>query len=190
MDSTIKKIFLSFVCVLVSIFPVFSQINNNEQVGIRFTLPQVAILDIEPETNSNVVFSMSPASEPGALPIINKTSNEELWLNYSSSHSNSQGARSVIAQITEGSLPDGIVLKLNASNYKGFKGNGSFGRSSGEVSLSSQPQTIIHSVGNCYTGDGVGNGHLLDFSLEISDYAQLNTIGETSLTILYTISDN
>lgn len=189
MDSA-KKIFFSFVFILISVFSVFSQIDNTEQAGVAFTLPQVAILDIEPETNSNVVFSMSPAAEPGALPRINKTSNEELWLNYSSSHPNSQGARSVIAQITEGALPDGIVLKLNASNYKGFSGAGSLGQSSGEVSLSSQPQTIIHSVGNCYTGDGVGNGHSLNFSLEIADYTQLNTIGETSLTILYTIRDN
>ena len=190
MNTIAKKILFTFLSIVFSVFSAFSQIDNTEEVGVVFSLPPVAILDIEPATNSNVVFSVSPATEPGALPRVDKTSNEELWLNYSCSHSNSQGGRSVIAQIGDGNLPDGILLKLKASNYRGISGDGKFGQSNGEVSLSTQPQTIIHSVGNCYTGDGTGNGHLLSFSLEISDYSKLNKIGESSLTILYTISDN
>jgi hypothetical protein len=36
----------------------------------------------------------------------------------------------------------------------------------------------------------VNNGHLLTFSLEVSDYSKIHAVDETAFTVLYTITDN
>jgi hypothetical protein len=166
-----------------------AQWNSEEELDVTFSIPAIALLDIEPSLNNTIYFSISAAIESGASPEIENTSNETLWLNYSSALESSFGSRTIVAQISGESLPDGITLNVQASQYTG-SGKGECGQSAGKVALSNQPQNIITNVRNCYTGDGEGNGHSLTFSIEVDDYSQISLADDTNFTILYTISDN
>ncbi len=186
--------FIILRLVLLNIFLVicstlaFSQWEEG-QINVRFSVPEIALVDIEPSQNNTINFSVLPASESGVSSSIQKTSNETLWVNYSSAVSDLNKNRSILAEIANGSLTEGITIFLEASAYSG-NGEGETGQSAGKISLSNQPKPIISNIGSCYTSDGTNNGHLLSFSIEISDYSKVFSSEESVFTVLYTISDN
>jgi len=167
----------------------YCQFGEDGELSVSFSLPPVALIDIEPDIDNNIVFSVIAPSESGTEPQIQEISGESLWINYSSALSNPQTSRSIVAEISTGALPDGVVLNVEASEYDGA-GDGQFGVSAGKISLNNQPQAIINNVGNCFTGDGTANGHMLTFSIEVADFSQIYSGEEYTCTILYTISDN
>jgi hypothetical protein len=159
------------------------------QINVHFSIPEIALIDIEPSFNNSVHFSITTSAEPGESPNVNESSDQELWINYSSAMKGENNSRKIVAEIVQGSLPDGIELFLEASVYKGT-GEGNFGEPIGRVNIGTQPRPIIAGIGSCYTGDGINNGHLLQFSIEISDYSKIHSGSESEFTILYTITDN
>lgn len=189
MKPIIKYILLFWVVILFYTKNASAQWEESD-LNVSFSIPPVALVDIEPAINNSIHFSVVPSTESGASPQIHKTSTgESLWINYSSALQNPQNTRSIVAEITGGILPVGVLLNVEASGFEG-NGKGQLGQSTGKVSLTNQPQAIITNVGNCFTGDGQNNGHLLTFSIEVSDYAKISTADEASFTILYTLSDN
>lgn len=188
MKSDIKYIFLFLGAFVFVINSAFAQWEEGE-LNVSFSLPPAALVDIEPDASNSIHFTVLPAAESGASPQIQPTTDQTLWLNYSSALVNPQNTRSIMAEITGGSLPEGVSLNVEALRHEGT-GGGQFGQPAGKVSLSSQPKAIITNVGNCFTGDGVNNGHKLTFSIEVSDYSKISAASETSFTILYTLSDN
>jgi hypothetical protein len=179
---------IAVLCMLFIYNEALSQWEEGE-INVNFSLPPVALIDIEPDVDNSIHFTISPATESGASPQVRESSAQTLWINYSSALANPQNTRSIIAEISGGGLPDGVSLNVEASKYQGM-GDGQFGQPAGKVTLSNQPRAIITNVGNCFTGDGENNGHLLTFSIEVSDYSQISAANETSFTILYTLSDN
>ena len=159
------------------------------QLDLNLSLPQVALIDIEPSANNSIHFSITPSPESGSPAIAEMTSGPDLWINYSSSLTSVQNSRSIIAEISQGSFPEGIALYIEASNYSGA-GRGQTGQSAGKVEITNQPAHILNSVGNCFTGDGVNNGHLITFSIAISDYSKIVASGDLNFMVLYTITDN
>ncbi|NCA79923.1 MAG: hypothetical protein EOM76_07040 [Sphingobacteriia bacterium] len=180
------KIFIILMLLLASNY-LYAQINQ-AQLNVYFSLPEVALLDLEPNLNNDVLFSIESNGESGSSASVHHSSTT-IWINYSSSLSGSQSSRTITAEISQGFLPEGILLFLQASEYSGT-GGGAFGHSSGKVALSSQPKPIITNIGNCFTGDGINNGHLLSFSVEISDYSKIVSVENSNLLVLYTITDN
>ena len=166
----------------------FSQ-SAERQKTVRLSIPEIAILDIEPSLNNSVYISLEQPGKPGVEAGFRKTGNETLWINYSSTLLNANNSRVIKAEILRGATPEGIELFLEASNYSG-NGDGRAGQSTGKVKLTNQPKPVITNIGNCYTGDGLMNGHLLSFSVEISNYSKIHSMNDTEFTILYTITDN
>ncbi len=186
-----KKIILK-TTVLLSVFLLTGQLAfpQTAELDASFSLPEKALMDIEPE-GSNINFSIDLAStEAGDSPEIQEAyTNDELWVNYSSSLPISGNARSVTAEIALGALPEGFSLFIQASAYTGT-GGGQHGQTAGKVEISGQPNTIITGIGNCFTGDGTGNGHLLTFSLEITNFSEVSSLENSSVVVSYTITDN
>jgi len=181
------KHLMVFLCAFFSINS-YAQWEEG-QISVYFSIPEIALVDIEPSLNNTVHFSIVSSADPGESPEISEPSGQEIWLNYSSAMKNENGSRKIVAEIVEGSLPDGIELYLEASAYRGT-GDGRLGQSSGRVSLGNQPRPVVAGIGSCYTGDGINNGHLLQFSIEITDYSMIHSGSETEFTILYTLTDN
>lgn len=181
-----NKKYIFIVLLLVSDFA-FSQIDE-AQLSVYFSLPEVALIDIEPSVNNDVHFTINSGIESGGSPSFQQSS-VDLWINYSSSLSSAQNSRSIVAEVSLGALPEGITLYLEASNYSG-NGGGHHGHGAGKIALSTQPKPIITGIGNSFTGDGVNNGHSLTFSIEISNYSEVVSVKNSNLLVLYTITDN
>lgn len=159
------------------------------QINVLFSLPEIALVDIEPSFNNSIHFTIVPSAESGGSPVVKESAEQQLWINYSSALSGDGNSRKIVAEISNGQLPKGVELLLEASGYSG-NGDGNLGQPSGEVSLGTQPRPVITSIGNCYTGDGINNGHSLSFSLNIVSYSEIQANQASEFTILYTITDN
>lgn len=162
---------------------------ENRHVAVNFPMPQVSLIDIEPDSNNSINFSIMPGENPGSAPIIVNSHSKELWLNYTSSLTGFQSTRMVTAEIANGTPPLGFKIFLEASAYYG-NGKGKLGTSAGKVELSQQPHPVILGIGNSFTGDGTNHGHRLIFNLEVSEYAEIKESDRASFTILYTLTDN
>jgi len=176
---------LAFVCMHT--LPLMAQWDNSS-INVRFSVPEIAVLDIEPNIG-NVEFSINAASEPGGEPEVVNKSNESIWINYSSAIRKNENTRSIKAEISEGVIPKGISFFIEASPASAF-GSKNQGSSAGKVKIAGAPKPIITGIGSCFTGDGVNMGHELKYVLEISDFTQIDAIGDHEFTVLYTITDN
>lgn len=149
---------------------------------VSFTLPQVALMDIEQATS--IPLNFTKPTEAGNR-LANPANNTTKWLNYTSAVA-SGGTRSITASINQ-AIP-GVDVKLQAAAASG-SGAGTLGTPSSQVTLSTTPTTIISGIGGAYTGNGVGNGHQLTLSLVPNTYTNLNTSNNT-VTVTYTITDS
>lgn len=152
------------------------------------TTPRLALIDIEPSSNNNVTLQITPSPEAGestgTFP-----ANSDLWINYTCAKSNSDPFKKVNVQVN-GTIPAGITLKIAASAATGF-GRGQRGTPTGSpVTLSNTPQTLISGIGGSFTGDGIGNGHQLTFTIDIPNFNILNVSPNTTLQVIYTLADN
>lgn len=181
------------IVVLFLLFQSFSEKArgqySEERVNLGISIPEVAIIDIEYMGSKSLEFEVVPPVISGGAPEVQQTNNSQLWINYSSAVASWGGKRSIVAQVINGNLPSGLSLFVQASSYKG-KGKGEFGSSVGKTAISSQPRPIVTNIGSCYTGNGLNNGHSLDFSLDITDFKKVTAMEATEFTILYTITDN
>lgn len=161
---------------------------NEDVHDVFFTIPEIAIVDVEPN-NSTVVLTFEQPNEAGAPVTIstNSTDNSK-WLNYSSSLSPSATTRNITAQITSGVVPTGVDLRLQTENYSGI-GQGVLGNSIGLITLNNTAQNIITGIGGSYTGDGANNGHQLTFSLSIDQYGLLDYDKSATIEVTFTITD-
>lgn len=194
MTNNIKAMRFTIKCIVVLtvILLCLNQIVWAQDFSVRVPVVfsennSFALLDIESLGDKSLEFSITPSSEAGASPVMQYDANKVLWLNYTSLIESS--LRSIKAKIDGGGLPEGLSLKVQASSFIGA-GEGTLGQPVGQIELTEQDKTIITGVGNCYTGDGVGNGHSLTFSLEVNDFSNLSSNNSSSITILYTIIEN
>lgn len=161
---------------------------NSDNINVRFSLPEIAVLDIEPGLG-NVEFNIAAPGLAGGEPVVEHVSSETVWINYTSAILKNGNRRSINAQISEGSIPDGISLYIEASVASAF-GSANQGNPVGKVQVTDQPRPIISGIGSCFTGDGIGKGHEIQYFLEISDFDQIKSIEDQVFTVLYTITDN
>ena len=185
MKGLVKNLIIWVIALLIAV-PVFSQ--SESIVNVRFSVPEIAVVDIEPELN-NIAFSVDASSDPGGKPVVQQVSGEPIWINYSSAIRKNGNKRSITAQISDSDVPDGISFYIDASPATAF-GSTNQGISAGKVLISTMPKPIITGIGSCYTGDGVNMGHEIKYSIDISDFTKIETVGDQVFTVLYTITDN
>ena len=188
MNTFLTKTIILIITLVYVCSNAYSQ-GDTGQFSVNLSLPEITLVDVEPDISNSIYFTISTATKGGDSPAIENTTNETLWINYTSALPSGQNSRTINAEISQGSLPLGITLYLEAAAYSGT-GDGNLGSADGKIQLSNQPQPIISGIGNCYTGDGVGNGHQLTFSIEISDYSEVYAVENAYYVVLYTITDN
>ena len=134
-------------------------------------------------TNSIVMDFIAPF-EPGS-PIEDVVDNSK-WLNYSVTVTPPQSTVSIKAEITSGSIAEGLQLQLQAGTYNGT-GGGNPGTPTGNIILKNTPQAIISNIGTCTTEVGINVGHQLTYTLSISNYSMVKSSSST-VNVLFTIS--
>ena len=172
-------------CLLFFNNNLFAQGSPSVSQTIVLTIPEIALLDIEPNTNPFTLSLTAPTEAGGAA--IFTTANTTKWINYSSSFPTSGANRTILVN-TQNSMPAGLNLNLSAANYTG-SGAGTLGTSNGTIALSTAPQVLVSGIGRGFTGDGANNGHQLSFSLAITDFALLTATNSKTVTVIYTITD-
>ncbi len=181
------KITLIIVIALWLAKPAFSQ-SDNANINVRFSVPEIAVVDIEPDYN-NIEFSVNASASPGGEPVVENVSNESVWINYSSAIRLTGNKRMINVQISDNDVPPGISFYIEASAASGL-GSANQGISTGKVRVTHEPRPIITGIGSCYTGDGVNMGHELHYFLEISDFTKIESAANQVFTVMYTITDN
>lgn len=187
-----KLSFLSLIALASSIH-MNAQDTNTDNHTIGITIPEVALVDIEPAASKNITMGFTAPTEAG-LPITLTGTNNTLWLNYSSIKSVADATRTVSVKLN--ALIPGVDIKVTAAAASG-SGAGTLGTPSAQLILSAADQTIVSGIGSAYTGDGANNGHNLTYTLapgsgsgSVASYADLEATTTAVATVTYTISDN
>ncbi|CAA7390428.1 hypothetical protein [Chryseobacterium fistulae] len=183
---------LSFAALAISA-SLSAQDTNTDNHTITISIPEVALVDIEPAASKNITLGFTAPTEAGN-PVTPTTSNTTLWLNYSSIKSVADPTRNVSVKVN--AVIPGIDINVTAASATG-SGAGTLGTPSAQLTLSASDQTIVSGIGSAYTGNGANNGHNLTYALAagsgpggIADYADLQATLSTVATVTYTISDN
>jgi len=183
------------VCLITAAFSgnLQAQDTNTDNHTITISIPEVALVDIEPAATKNITLGFTAPTEAGN-PITPATSNTTLWLNYSSIKSVADPTRNVSVKVN--ALIPGIDINVTAAAATG-SGAGTLGTPAAQLTLSAADQTIISGIGSAYTGNGANNGHNLTYALAagsgpggVAAYADLQATATTVATVTYTISDN
>lgn len=153
------------------------------QATVTLTLPVVTLMDVEP--TGNITLNFIAPTEAGN-PLGNPTPNTSKWINYTSAITSGGATRKITASVNQ--VIAGVNIRLQAAAASGA-GGGTLGTPSAQVTLTTTPVTIISGIGGAYTGNGANNGHRLTISLVPSTYANLERLTNTSVTIVYTITE-
>jgi hypothetical protein len=137
------------------------QDTNTDGHTITISIPEVALVDIEPAATKNITLGFTAPTEAGN-PIIPSAANNTLWLNYSSIKSVADPSRNVSVKLN--AVIPGVDVHVTAAAATG-SGAGTLGTSAGLLTLSAADQTIISGIGSAYTGNGTNNGHNLTYAL-------------------------
>ncbi len=171
-----------------------AQDTNKDNHTVTISVPEVALVDIEPAATKNITLGFTAPTEAGD-PVTPNTANSTLWLNYSSIKSVAEPTRNVSVSVN--AIIPGIDIHVTAAAATG-SGGGLVGDPAAELILSATDQTIISGIGSAYTGNGANNGHNLTYALAagsspggVAAYSDLQaTTVTTAATVTYTISDN
>jgi len=190
---TFKLPFLWAVASFALVNAARAQDSNTDNHTISISIPEVALVDIEPAAAKNIVMGFTAPIEAG-LPLVAPTNNSTLWLNYSSIKSTADATRIVSVRLD--ALIPGVDINLTAAAAAGA-GGGELGVPNGSsLTLTAADQTIISGIGSAFTGDGVSNGHNLTYALALGNgtsvaaYEDLEATTTAIATVTYTISDN
>ena len=168
----------------------YAQDTNTDNHTVTISIPEVAIVDIEPAATKNISLGFTAPTEAG-LPVLAGSENNTLWLNYSSIKSTADATRNVSVRLS--AIVPGVDLQVTAAAAAGT-GDGALGTPSAQLTLSEADQTIISGIGSAYTGDGASNGHNLTYAISPGGttgvYADLEASATQVTTVTYTISDN
>lgn len=165
-----------------------AQNRDSKEVEVSLTLPEISMIGIKPE-NSTIVLAIETTPVAGEKGIFVSKTEQNLWLNYTCSISPESTTKNLSAQIISGSVPEGLALLLNISNYSG-SGKGQFGMPLTPIELNDFPQVILTNIGGSYTKQGTNQGHQLEYQLKIINYKLLDSEKSNTLTIAYTLTDN
>ncbi|MCS3871704.1 hypothetical protein J3D55_004620 [Chryseobacterium ginsenosidimutans] len=192
MKKTKFTLALSLIALAVSA-NISAQDTNTDNHTITISVPEVALVDIEPAATKNITLGFTAPTEAGN-PIVANASNNTLWLNYSSIKSVADPTRNVSVKLN--AILPGIDIHVTAAAATG-SGGGTLGTPAAQLTLSAADQTIISGIGSAYTGNGANNGHNLTYALApgsgpggVAVYADLQATATTVATVTYTISDN
>lgn len=158
--------------------------SNSDNHKVSIVIPQIALLDIEPEASKDISLELDAPTEAGD-PLAEETDNN-LWLNVTSIVSS--GATRDISVKVDAALT-GIDLKVVSAAYSGA-GFGSFGTPQPEVTLSTSDQALVSGLKSGYTVDGDGNGFNLTYTATPNDseFGDLVSTTGTDITVTYTLT--
>ncbi|MBO6517576.1 MAG: hypothetical protein JJ975_13600 [Bacteroidia bacterium] len=147
-------------------------------------------MQISSQETAQIHLSPSAPESAGASLDFTQTHDSSLWLNYSSIKGGESGQiKNIYVRLADDNLPEGTVITLKASDAS-VHGQGDMGKALNAIHLSGTNQRLIENIASCYTGEGVGKGRRLTYSLKRGDkYEALMNDENLAVTVSYTIAD-
>lgn len=182
-----RSFFCLFGVFLLAFLPIH-KLNAQDGISashtITYTIPHVAMVDIEGGENINL--ELSTPTDAG-LGMQASATNSSLWLNYSST-TNPSSTNTVMVKMD--ALLPGLDIRVKAS-ADANGGIGETGTPASVMTLRTTEQNLISNIGTCYTGDGVSKGHNITYSMVTTSYDLIRYNATSSpITITYTITNN
>lgn len=179
---------MTFLAITLSITITITG-QNSQGHSLVVSVPRVALINIEGAGSNRIGFIANEPDRAGHSISFTKNEDSEIWLNYSSTIGQNKIKQKVLATLS-GYVPEAISLYVEAGNYLG-NGKGSMGQSTGRQVLSETPVEIISHIGNCFTGKGMNNGHLLTYTVELDEnsFHTLASENYENILVIYTISE-
>ena len=181
------------VILFIFLFPTFafngSSTGNNTDHKVSVTIPEVALLAIHSDFADGTEFYSTSTNSAGGSIQFNQPNKSGNWINYSSVINRNQH-RKITATIT-GEVPPGLILKLNVSECRG-NSMGEVGQGHRSVKLSNNPTEIISGIGSGFTGNGVENGHHVQYEMEVNnkDFYTNSQKNKNSVYVVFTLTDD
>lgn len=177
---------LKLINILILLITLCSSILAQKAQQVSMKIPKTSLVGIAPTGNQTI--TIYPKFENN-IPL---SIASNWWINYSAiKGSNNSPYQLISAAISEGNVPEGYKLILEATTDAG-QGGGEMGISVGQVNMTKAFQPIITTIGSCYTGNSTNHGHQLfikiqrDLSIEEAD-----PIEEVDpITIIFKIESN
>lgn len=180
--------FYTYIVILITFLFTSLQVKSQDNDNLDFSIEikEISLVNVVPN-NQVISFDISVASKVGdEFPT---QYNSSKWLNYTSTHSSFSPLKTIKAHVGGGSLPEGIALYLKVDGASGY-GDGQLGTPSGQIKLSTSPQTVLSNIGGAYTGRGKYNGHRLNYSVKVLDYDKLTSVKNKKYVIYYTLIED
>jgi hypothetical protein len=177
---------MTFLAITLS-FTITGQ--NSQGHSLVVSVPRIALINIEGAGSNGIGFIAKEPATAGHSISFTNSEVSEIWLNYSSTIGRNKIKQKVLATLS-GDVPEAISLYVEAGNFLG-NGKGTMGQSTGRQVLSETPVEIISHIGNCFTGKGINNGHLLTYTVELDEtsFHTLASENYQNILVIYTISE-
>lgn len=179
----INRFLIALLVVSISIG--YSQDSNSDNHSVTIVIPQISLLDIEPEGANDITITMTVPAEAGD-PLASET-DDNLWLNVTSIVA-SGNTRDISVKID---VPiTGLNLKVVSAAYSG-SGFGSWGTPQAGIILTAIDQTLVSGIKSGYTANGTNNGYNLTYTAEPDASANFGDIVSTAgldITVMYTMT--
>ena len=196
-----KKIWIVAAATSLA-FSLSAQDSGVETQAIGVAIDAHALVDVVAD---EIVFDFSAddPAEAGSPFVLGANKNQTTHLNYSLMLSNGGVADGTIS-VRINDMNEGMHMTLLADGTPAASlDQGAYGtlgtvapnfdatQGANPVILTATDQVLIENIGSSYTGNGSGNGYLLQYTAHINDYSQLDADnGSQDMgTITYTIAE-
>ncbi|TDE05912.1 hypothetical protein [Flavobacterium sandaracinum] len=131
------------------------------------SLQPIAIIDAEPDPSNTINFGISsntleaglPATGPGGI-----LTNESIWLNFTYRAVNFTNAKIYVN--TNQMVPAGMVLQIQVLSTANIGGVFTSNPVLSPITLSTNQQVLVNNFSSGYTGNGLGTGYQLKYTIE------------------------
>lgn len=142
-------------------------IGGAQEIGILdMELLQQEIVDLEPEPLTFVSFAGLPNILEAGLPAIptgGANENQDIWINYSSRQASGSSVNLSIR--SNNKLPKKMKVRFEIISQN-ISGSGNLGTPIiGEIDVKTGAQIIIANIGTGHTGDGLGVGYNVKYTI-------------------------
>ncbi len=163
----------------------YTQDSNSDNHTVSIVIPQISLLDIEPEGANDITITMVVPAEAGD-PLASET-DDNLWLNVTSIVA-SGNTRDISVKID--APITGLNLKVVSAAYSG-SGFGSWGTPQTETTLTTIDQTLVSGIKSGYTANGANNGYNLTYTAEpdaSANFCDIVSTAGSDITVTYTLT--
>lgn len=185
-----KNINPAILLITISLFitnSIYSQYSDNTNASFTIIVNNICMI----ATNNAPVSLTLSTSVAGSS--VSPVSNSDMYLKITSIVP-SGSTRKITARITNGEVPTGTILKLNASPCINADIGGDLGTViATPITLGSSEQIIINGIASCYTDNGYNDGYRLTFTWQpdATNYFLINAPSSPeTITTTFTIASN